>query len=71
MISSGMVFNICVGVSDLKNKEAKDDKGKIYAICVGDTVLVNDSDQAATLLTAGKKKAKNISIFLKENFCTQ
>ena len=61
-----MIFNFYVGVSDLKNKESKDDKGKDYAICIGDTVLVNDADTPATILTSGKKKSKNVSIFLKD-----
>ena len=62
----GMIFNFYVGVSDLKNKDSKDDKGKEYAICIGDTVLVNDADTPATILTSGKKKSKNVSIFLKD-----
>ena len=61
-----MIFNFYVGVSELKNKESKDEKGKEYAICIGDTILVNDADTPATVLTQGKKKAKNVSIFLKD-----
>ena len=61
----GMIFNFYVAVSDLTNSEAKDSKSKQYAICIGDTVLVNGEDQPATVLTNGKKKAKNVSIFLK------
>ena len=60
-----MIFNFYVAVSDLTNSEAKDSKSKQYAICIGDTVLVNGEDQPATVLTNGKKKAKNVSIFLK------
>ena len=62
-----MIFNFYVAVSDLTNSEAKDSKSKQYAICIGDTVLVNGEDQPATVLTNGKKKAKNVSIFLKVN----
>ena len=60
-----MIFNIYVAVNDLKNSEAKDPRGKTYAVCIGDTVLVNDADTPAAVLTTGKKRAKNISIFLK------
>jgi len=63
----GMIFNFYVAVSDLTNSEAKDSKSKQYAICIGDTVLVNGEDQPATVLTNGKKKAKNVSIFLKDD----
>lgn len=39
----GMVFNICVGFSGLENKDAKDDPlAKIYALFIGDTVVVNE-----------------------------
>ena len=38
----GMVFNINVGFSDLKNSSAKDEEGKKYALFVGETVLVNE-----------------------------
>ena len=62
----GMIFNFYCGVSELRNKEAKDDKGKEYAICIGDTVQVNDANTPATILTTGKKKSKNVSIFLKD-----
>ena len=61
-----MIFNIYVAVNDLKNSEAKDVRAKTYAVCIGDTVHVNDSETAATVLTSGKKRAKNISIFLKD-----
>lgn len=62
----GMVFNINIGCSDLTNRDTKDAKNKKYAISIADTVLVNDGEPA-TILTAGKKRAKNISIFLKDD----
>ena len=40
--TKGMTFNINVGFSDLKNDAASDDAGKIYALFIGDTVLVAD-----------------------------
>lgn len=39
---AGMVFNINVGLSNLSNPEATDKVGKIYALFIGDTVLVNE-----------------------------
>ena len=60
-----MVFNINMGFSNLQNKEASDKEGKVYALFIGDTVLVNEG-QAATILTPSKKKMKNIGIFLKD-----
>ena len=65
-MKKGQIYNVNVGVSDLKNKEGKDEKSKYYAVSLGDTVLVNDG-APATILTSGKKKSKNISIFLKDD----
>lgn len=41
-VKKGQVYNICVGLSGLKNKDGVDKESKIYALYVGDTVLVND-----------------------------
>lgn len=38
----GMVFNISIGFSDLENADSKDKAGKMYALFIGDTVLVNE-----------------------------
>lgn len=62
----GMCFAVHVGLSDLENKEAKDSEGKIYALFIGDTVLVNDETKPATVLTPSKKKLKSISIIIAE-----
>ncbi|XP_050517919.1 FACT complex subunit spt16 isoform X2 [Diabrotica virgifera virgifera] len=62
----GMVFNLNIGFSNLENKEASDKEGKIYALFIGDTVLVNEG-QPASVLTPSKKKIKNIGIFLKDD----
>uniref|UniRef100_A0A8C0ICL6 FACT complex subunit n=1 Tax=Bubo bubo TaxID=30461 RepID=A0A8C0ICL6_BUBBB len=59
-----MVFSINVGFSDLTNKEGKKPEEKTYAMFIGDTVLV-DEEGPATVLTAVKKKVKNVGIFLK------
>lgn len=60
----GMVFNVCVGLSDLTNSEAKDKEAKSYALFVGDTVVVNEGEPAS-LLTQLKKRVKHVSVFLK------
>lgn len=62
----GMIFNLNIGFSNLQNKDASDKEGKIYALFIGDTVMVNDG-QPASVLTVSKKKMKNIGIFLKED----
>lgn len=41
-VKNGQVFNLCVGLSGLTNKEGTDKESKIYALYVGDTVLVNE-----------------------------
>lgn len=63
----GMVFNVALGFSGLENREASDKEGKIYALFVGDTVLVNGSDSPATCLTTSKKRLKNIAIIIKDD----
>ncbi|XP_043473155.1 FACT complex subunit spt16 isoform X2 [Leptopilina heterotoma] len=62
----GMVFNVNVGLSNLSNPDAKEKEGKIYALFIGDTVMVND-EQPASILTPSKKKVKNIGITFKED----
>ncbi|KAK0081424.1 hypothetical protein PV325_012213 [Microctonus aethiopoides] len=66
LLKKNMVFNVNVGLSNLINSEATDKEGKTYALFIGDTVIVNDVGQPATVLTTSKKKVKNIGIFLKD-----
>lgn len=61
-----MVFNVYVGLSGLSNKDATEKEGKIYALFLGDTVIINESGPAS-ILTQSKKKIKNIGIFLKND----
>ncbi|KAG5683886.1 hypothetical protein PVAND_013146 [Polypedilum vanderplanki] len=67
LVKKGMVFNLNVGLANLENKNASDKEGKIIALFIGDTVLVNDTENPASILTQSKKKVKNIGIFLKED----
>ncbi|XP_015121821.1 FACT complex subunit spt16 isoform X1 [Diachasma alloeum] len=62
----GMVFNVNVGLSNLSNAEATDKEGKSYALFIGDTVVVNETANPATVLTTSKKKMKNIGIYVKD-----
>lgn len=41
-LRKAMVFNLNVGLSGLENKESQDKEGKIYALFIGDTVMVNE-----------------------------
>lgn len=66
VVKKNMVFNVCVGLSGLTNKEASDKEGKTYALFLGDTVVVNESGPAS-VFTQSKKKIKNIGIFLRDN----
>uniref|UniRef100_F6QIX3 FACT complex subunit n=1 Tax=Ciona intestinalis TaxID=7719 RepID=F6QIX3_CIOIN len=61
----GMVFNINIGFENLVNPDGEKSADKNYALYVGDMVLVND-EPPASLITRDKKKARNISIFLKD-----
>merc|ERR1719422_2712143 len=61
-----MVFNVNVGITGVTQKGAKDSKGKSIALFIGDTVEVKEGE-SGVILTASKKKVKNIAIFLKDD----
>lgn len=42
VLKKGMVFNVNVGLANLTNSEATDKEGKIYALFIGDTVMINE-----------------------------
>merc|ERR1719312_149551 len=65
-LKKGMVFNVNIGVSGIKEKSSKDSKSKEVALFIGDTVEVKDGE-AGVILTGSKKKVKNIAIFLKDD----
>lgn len=65
-LKKNMMFNLCVGLSGLANKDASDKEGRTYALFIGDTVLVS-GEGPATVLTQSKKKIKNVGIFLRDN----
>lgn len=67
IVKRGMVFNVSLGLANLENREAPDEQSKIYALFIGDTVLVKDDKQPATILTQSKKKLKNIAIIIKDD----
>lgn len=72
VVQKSMVFNVYVGLAGLVNKEASDKEGKVYALFIGDTVLVMGEDAAsgavpAAVLTQSKKKIKNVGIYLKDD----
>lgn len=66
-LKKGMIFNVNIGLSNLENKTASDKEGKNIALFIGDTVLINDDQTPASVLTQSKKKVKNIGIFLKDD----
>lgn len=49
----GMTFQVSIGFSGLENADGKDDQSKIYALFIGDTVLVNEVKKK-------QKKLKNL-----------
>ena len=65
-VRKGMVFNVNIGVTGLKEKSSKDGKSKEVALFIGDTVEVKDGE-AGIILTSSKKKVKNIALFLKDD----
>ena len=62
-----MMFNVNIGLADLKNPDGEEEKDKTYALFVGDMVMAGD--EQTILFTKDKKKARNISIFLKVPPC--
>jgi len=60
----GMVFNVNIGFAKLTNSQAKSKHDRDYALFIGDMAVV--SDEGLVLITKDKKKAKNVSIFLKD-----
>lgn len=60
-VSKGMIFNVCVGVQNLKDK----DNG-VYSILIGDTVLIRDAKMGPEVFTAASRKDfKHISYAIK------
>lgn len=37
-----MTFQISIGFSGLDNPDGKDDQSKVYALFIGDTIVVNE-----------------------------
>ncbi|KAG8190381.1 hypothetical protein JTE90_022025 [Oedothorax gibbosus] len=62
----GMVFSINIGFSGLQKKAEGDKAAEVYALFIGDTVLVNEG-APCSLLSNSKKKLKNIAIVLKDD----
>ncbi|KAK0071867.1 hypothetical protein PV326_000723, partial [Microctonus aethiopoides] len=60
LLKKNMVFNVNVGLSNLINSEATDKKAKVYALFIGDTVIVNADGQPATVLTTCNKMVEHI-----------
>jgi hypothetical protein len=56
-----MVFSVSIGFSQLTRSA---DDPTIYALFVGDTVKVQESESALELTGMSKKKLKSIAIFL-------
>lgn len=63
-VRKNMVFNVTIGISNIQNKDCDDKDGKMYALMVGDTVLIGNH-APASIMTPSKKKIGNIGIFIK------
>uniref|UniRef100_A0A7S0S408 FACT complex subunit n=1 Tax=Chlamydomonas leiostraca TaxID=1034604 RepID=A0A7S0S408_9CHLO len=50
-LRAGQVFNVCLSLTGLENPEAKDAKGKVYALQVADTVVVGEGGKAPEVAT--------------------
>ncbi|KAK0073803.1 hypothetical protein PV326_013050 [Microctonus aethiopoides] len=66
LLKEKMVFNVNIGLSNLINSEATDEKAKVYALFIGDTVIVNADGKPATVLTTCNKMVEDIRIIQKE-----
>ncbi|CAF1184005.1 unnamed protein product [Adineta ricciae] len=62
----GMTFQVSIGFSALDNIDGKDEQSKIYALFIGDTVVVNENEPCS-ILTSSKKDINHIAIILKDD----
>ena len=61
-ISSGMLFNVAVGIQGLTEPSAKEgSKSATYAVMIADSVLVGAAGEAPAVLTTNAKGVKEIS----------
>jgi len=61
-ITSGMMFNLAVGLQGLKESSAKEgSKSETYAVMIADSVLVSAAGEAPSVLTTNPKGVKEIS----------
>ncbi|XP_065915341.1 FACT complex subunit SPT16-like [Dysidea avara] len=61
---AGMVFNVTLGFNQLENPNVENDRSRVYALLIGDTVLVNKDGPATELTMRSKKKLSSIAILL-------
>jgi len=77
-----MTFQVSIGFSGLDNPDGADEQSKVYALFVGDTVVVNEvnsteniifllqnlcQNEPCTVLTSSKKDINHIAIILKDD----
>jgi len=62
----GMTFQVSIGFSDLENSDGRDDQSRIYALFIGDTVVVNENEPCA-MYTTSKKDINHIAIILQDD----
>jgi nucleosome binding factor SPN SPT16 subunit len=63
-IKQGMVFNVAIGFQDLVNEAATEERGKIYALFLADTVTIGKAENQ--ILTDGLKRLEDISFVFKD-----
>ncbi|TIA79246.1 hypothetical protein E3P89_03431 [Wallemia ichthyophaga] len=61
-ISKGMVFNLAIGFTDIKDPKSS---GKNYALSLIDTVLV--TDEGGNCLTEGNKSNRDVMLFMEND----
>ncbi|KAK0073817.1 hypothetical protein PV326_013039, partial [Microctonus aethiopoides] len=66
LLEKNMVFNVNVGLSNLIKSNATDEKAKVYALFIGDTVIVNADGQPATVPPTCNKMLEDIRFLFHE-----
>lgn len=65
LLKEGMTLNLSIGFQDLENLDPEDEKNRIYALLICDTVLI-ESDSCRILTADAPSDLGQVSFFLRD-----
>jgi FACT complex subunit SPT16 len=65
-LKDGMTLVVITGFSDLENKKATDKRGKVYSLCIADTIRVTDGEPAVFTGKDAPTDWDNVSFIIEE-----